>query len=433
MSKLATENAHDADAAADAAPSDDLAGDPAAIRPVPRISIQAFCESRDVAASLETSFADRRMARAHSKVHMGGIQAATDFYGNAPTPNVVILETLQSGDLLLGELEGLSEVCDPGTKVIVIGHHNDVQLYRELIRRGISEYTVAPVDLFDLLRTLSELFYEPETGPLGRTVAFVGAKGGVGASTLAHNVGWSIARMFESDVVIADLDLPFGTAGLDFNVDPPQGLAEAIYASDRIDDTFLDRLLSKCTDKLNLLAAPATLDRTYDLSEAEFDQVIEIVQASVPAVILDVPHVWNGWTRRTLVTADEVVLVAAPDLANLRNAKNMIDCLRQERPNDAPPRLVLNQIGIPKRPEIKPAEFADALNMEPVATIGFDPQLFGLASNNGQMIAETNAKSEAAASIDALSQVVTGRVEPRSRKKSAIAPLIARLRGKATG
>ena len=247
--------------------------------------------------------------------------------------------------------------------MVVVGHVNDVELYRELIRRGVSEYLVVPVDVMRFIRTVGELYVDRSTEPLGRSIAFVGGKGGVGSSMVAHNVAWAIARNLESDVVVADLDLAFGTAGLDFNQDPTQGIAEAVHAPDRLDDTFLDRLLARCSDHLSLLAAPATLDRTYDFDESAFAQVIDIAQNGVPAVVLDLPHVWTGWMRRTLLAADEIVITVEPDLANLRNAKNLVDLLRQSRKNDSPPRLVINKSGLAKRPEIKMDDFAKALDI----------------------------------------------------------------------
>ena len=123
--------------------------------------------------------------------------------------------------------------------------------------------------------------------------------------------------------MVVDLDIAFGTAALDFNQDPPQGVAEAIFAPDRLDANLVDRLLSKCSDNLSLLAAPAMLDRTTDLSETALDGLIDILRASIPAIVLDVPHAWTRLDRRTLIGADELVIVAAPELASLRNAKNL--------------------------------------------------------------------------------------------------------------
>jgi pilus assembly protein CpaE len=399
------------------------------VRPVPRISLQAFCESPELAEVIEAAAADRRMARAHVKVHSGGVPAAIEFYQSAATPNLIIVESNKPRDRLDADLDRLAEVCDSGTRVVLVGHVNDVTLYRSLIKRGISEYLVMPVDAMTVIRSVASLYLDRSTHPLGRTIAFIGGKGGVGSSMIAHNVAWAIARSFDNDVVVADLDFAFGTAGLDFNQDPAQGIAEAVGAPDRLDDVFLDRLLARCADHLSLLAAPATLDRTYDFGENTFEQVIDVAQSGVPAVILDLPHVWTSWMKKTLLAADEIVLTVEPDLANLRNAKNIVDLLRQTRRSDAPPHLVVNKSGMAKRPEIKVSDFATALSLTPTAIIPFDAALFGTASNNGQMIAEANPKSPIAESFKQIAQVVTGRSEAKKQRKGLLAPLVSRLRG----
>lgn len=398
---------------------------------VPRISVQAFCDTRDTAAIVEAAAADRRMAKAHVKVQMGGLAAAVEFYGSAPTPNLVIVESREPRAQIMAHLDRFAEVCDPGSKVIVIGHINDVIMYRELGRRGVSEYMVVPFDMFDLISEIAEIYYNPTAAPLGKTIAFVGAKGGSGSSTLAHNVAWAMSTSFENDVVVADMDLAWGTAGLDYNLDPTQGIADALASPDRIDETYMDRLLAKCAERLSLLAAPATLDRTFDLDEAAMEPIIEIVRAGVPVVVLDLPHIWSGWMRRTLRNVDEAVIVSTPDLAGLRNAKNLVDFMKQARQNDAPPRLILNMVGIPKRPEIKPEEFAKALELPILATIPFEPQLFGTASNNGQMIGEADPRSPIGETFREISQVLIGRAQIKETKRSALAPLLARLTGKA--
>jgi len=411
------------------APDEPSAGE-AHISPVPRISIQAFCESAETAATMQAAGQDRRMVRAHLKVQMGGITAAVEAYKASPTPNVIVLESDSQAQGLLSGLDQLSEVCDAGTRVIVIGQTNDILLYRELVRRGISDYLIGPCEPIDLVRALSGLFYSPTATPVGRTLAVVGAKGGVGASTIAHNIAWAIARNLQLDAVVTDLDLPFGTAGLDYNQDPPQGIADAVLSPERIDTAFVDRLLSKCTDQLSLLAAPATLDRVYDFGTEAFDAIFDVLRASVPCIILDVPHLWSGWVRRTLIGADDILIVAAPDLANLRNAKNMIDLLRAARPNDRRPHYCLNLVGVPKRPEIKPADFSKALDADPVAAIAFDPQIFGTAANNGQMIAEVASGHRAAETFQNLAQLLTGRGDVKRPRGGLLTPLIEKILGR---
>lgn len=397
------------------------------IAPCPRVSIQAFCDTVETAAAVQSAGEDRRLGKAHVKIQMGGITAAVEAYRTAPTPNVIVIEADNRADEILNGLDQLAEVCDAGTRVIVVGKVNDVTLYRELTRRGVSEYLIAPVGTIDIVRAVCGLYSAPDAKPVGRIVAVVGAKGGVGASTVAHNIAWAIGRDLALDSVVTDLDLAFGTAGLDYNQDPPQGIADAVFSPDRIDTAFMDRLLSKCTDHLSLLAAPATLDRVYDFDAEAFDAILDALRTSIPCVVLDVPHQWSGWTKRLLVSADDILVVAGPDLANLRNAKNIVDLLRASRPNDRPPFYCLNQVGVPKRPEITPADFAKALEDQPLAVIPFDPQLFGTAANNGQMIAEVSASHKTADMFRQLAQILTGRAEAKRTRGSLLSPLLAKL------
>src|ERR1700687_5518785 len=281
------------------------------IAPAPRVSVQAFCKTGETPAAVQAAGEDRRLAKAHLKIQMGGMAAAIEAYRAAPTPNVIILETEGRNDILTG-LDQLATVCDSGTRVVVIGRVNDVTLYRELVRRGGSDYVLAPVNALDVVRSVCGLFSAPEAKAVGRIIAIVGAKGGVGASTIAHNVAWAIARELALHSVVADLDLAFGTAGLDYNQDPVQGIADAVFSPDRVDTAFIDRLLSKCTDHLSLLAAPATLDRVYDFGADAFDSIFDTLRTTMPCIVLDVPHQWSGWTKRSLVGADDILIVAAP-------------------------------------------------------------------------------------------------------------------------
>jgi pilus assembly protein CpaE len=397
-------------------------------RPIPRINIQAFCKDQETAAIIQEASEDRRLAKAHVTVQMGGAKAAVAFYGNASTPNLIIIESMLDRDGVLGELDRLAEVCDPGTKVVAIGHINDVMLYRELVRRGVSEYVVAPLNVLQVIESISAVYTDPETGPVGQVIAFVGAKGGSGSSTVCHNTAFAIASALKNDVVIADLDLPFGTAGLDFNQDPIQGIAEALASHERLDEVMLDRLLSRCSDHLSLFAAPSTLDRSYDVQPQACEAVLDVMRKNVPWIAVDVPHLWTAWAKQIVLRADYVVLTAVPDLANLRNAKNLIDQMKVTRPNDRAPLLVLNQVAVPKRPEISVKDFGQALDLEPKAVIEFNAQLFGTAANNGQMIEEVSSKSKAAEQFRHLANLLTDRVEQKSESTSLLAPILSRLR-----
>ncbi len=405
-------------------------GELESVRPLPRISIHAFCESETMQQIMERLASDRRMNKVSMRVTNGEIEAAARTFSSMATPNLVNLETHREPSTLLNDLRPLAEVCDPTTRVIIIGRHNDISLYRDLMRNGISEYLVAPIKVADLMTSIAAIFVDPEAEPLGRSIAFIGAKGGVGSSTIAHNCAFGISNLFSTETVLADMDLPFGTANIDFDQDPAQGIAEAIFAPERLDEVFLDRLLTKCSDHLSILAAPSLLDRAYDFDGAAFQPLTELLQRSAPVAVLDVPHVWSHWTQSVLSDADEVVITAVPDLANLRNTKNILDALKRLRPNDKAPHLILNQVGMVKRPEIEPSDFFEPLEIEPLAIIPFDAQLFGSAANSGRMISEIDAKSPIAETFSQLSHVLTGRSSARRAKKPGIGKFMDLLKRK---
>ena len=295
------------------------------IQPVPRISIEAFCERPETGALIHNAGVDRRLARAHVNVELGGLASAIERFHDESTPNLLIIETGMRGAQLFAQLEELASVCDGDTKLIIIGAANDIGLYRELMRRGgVSEYLVPPMTPLHLIRTISGLFVDPDAPFAGRSVAFIGAKGGVGSSTIAHNIAWCMGELQQSDTVLVDLDLSFGTAGLDFNQDPAQTISQALADPDRLDDALLDRLLVKCGDRLSLFSAPATLESDWDFSAEAFETVLEKVRRQAPHIALDLPHAWAPWVRRTLLAADQVVVTVTPDLACLRNAKKPV-------------------------------------------------------------------------------------------------------------
>lgn len=384
-------------------------------RPVPRISIHAFCETPATTALLEKAAVDRRLSKAHLTIHMGGVSKAVDQFQTSSTPNLIILETMASGSEIFAQLGELAEVCDPSTKVVIVGQVNDIILYRELIRQGISEYIVRPQSPLQIIKTIAELYVDPSAPPIGRTIAFVGARGGVGSSTIAHNVSWCAAEEFKSDTVVLDLDLPFGTASLDFDEDASAGLVEALSSPERLDDVLLDRLLQKHTDHLSLFTAPSVLDRDYELDDQAFETVLDVVRGTAPTIIVDVPHVWTTWSKRILTTADEIVVTATPDLAAFRNTKNLVDILSAARPNDAAPKLIINQYD-PKASAVQPAQYAEHVGLEPVQVFNWEPQLFGAAATNAAPILEVGPKSKTALSFLELSADLIGRSDANIAK-----------------
>ena len=388
---------------------------PALVAMVPRINIGIFCDNPNSAAVMQAAASDRRMGKAHVTVQMGGIVGAAQYHAQEPTPNVVIVESHGNRDGVMAELAQFADVCGPNTKVIVVGHVNDIILYRELMKNHISDYIVAPFTSVQIIESVAAVFSDPKAAPLGRVVAFVGSKGGVGSSTIAHNMAYATSQKHDIETILTDLDLSFGTAGLNFNQEASGTLYEALVAPDRVDGTLVDRLMAKLGNKLSLLSGPGSVDRDMNIEAHAVETVMNTIRQAAPIIIVDVPNTWAPWVKHTLMSADDIYLTATPELPSLRNAKNLLDLLKVGRPNDRQPRLILNQVGIPKRPEIPVADFAKALGLEPTAIIPHDPHSFGLAQGNGQMIFEVAPKSKSAEVLGELSNLVAGINRPSSK------------------
>ena len=400
--------------------------------PLPRINIHVFCATPETAKTVQTLSADRRMKRTSMEVYSGGIAAAAQYYAQVPTPHLLVVESTNPPEVMLNELAALAQVCAAETQVVVIGQVNDIAFYRQLMSMGLGDYLATPVNMEQLLSSFSRLFQPQAEKKLGRIVAFMGAKGGCGSSIIAHNVSWLMSEKHSTGTVLADLDLAFGTAGLDFNVDPVQGILDALASKERLDEVFMDRLLHQCSKHLMLLASPGSVDSVIDIQGETLDLMLDILRGTTPYTVLDMPTTWDGWLQAALVQADVLVLVSTPELAALRNTKSIVDTLKSIRPNDEPPLLVLNQVGMGDRPEIPASKFTSAVGLEVAASIPFDAQTFGQAATSGQMITEIAPKAEAAKQIDALARRILG-LEPEEEAKSAgslLKPLLAAFQKK---
>lgn len=362
---------------------------------LPQISVHAFCDRQETAGVINEATRDWRMKRTNVKIYMGGLSAAIEFYHKENTPSLVLIESGMRGPELFSQLEELASVCDAGTKVVIIGAANDIRLYRQLMEKGVSDYIVPPFHPISLIRSMGELYSDPDKPFIGRVAAFFGVKGGVGSSTIAHNIAWTLSERIQQETALVDLDASWGTTGLDFAYDATQGLEEALAEPERLDETLLDRIMIRHTPKLSILPTAGSLNQKAVMTPEAYEAVVNGVRSISPMTILDMPHYWCDWTTNVLVNSDDVVITATPDLASLRNTKNLIDFLRAQRPNDSEPILILNKTGMTKASEISVKDFAAAVGLEPALVLGFEPEAYFEASNDGKMLTEVKSAAQA--------------------------------------
>lgn len=382
---------------------------------VPHLTAAAFCLTGVTRYAIERARGDRRLTRVKTETCDGGITRLLRTFETRRTPSLLIVEVSTTGDDLLRELDSLAEVCDPETKVVVIGTENDISLYRTLMRRGIAEYLVGTITPLAYVAMIQRLFGQDSATKLGKVYAFVGAKGGVGSSTLAQNVAWTIAEEQASPTLLLDLDFRFGSASVNFDLKPVTGLEKYVADPDQLDAALLDRLIVPRGEYLSVLPGFDDSLGEADPAPDAIERLIEIARASFPHVVVDLPHDWSLASRNALTSADEVIVVAAPDLPNLRNTRALMQRLRTLRPNDAQPRVILNACRVPRRKELAADKFAKSIGVEACETIAFDPATFGAAAAEGRAIREQAPRSKAQASVRDLAQKLTGQAKRGSR------------------
>jgi pilus assembly protein CpaE len=384
-----------------------------------RIDIHIFTSGDEAWSGVEEALSDRRLTKARPARYAGDLAAAITKYEHEPSPGLLIIETHEAPAMLFDQLDRLSAVCKGDTQVVLVGRHNDVGLYRQLLRRGVSEYLNTPIDPRHLAEILIAVCAGPDNSRQGRLISFIGASGGAGSTTIANNVAWQLGKVFADEVTLIDLDLASGTVGLDFNLESPQTVAQALAQADRLDDQMLERFLISYNDNLALITAPGDCGTPADIDTMALDSFLAVLRRNAAWVVLDLPRQWTGWVRHVLDASDEIVVTAAPTLASLRNAKSAVDLLSASRRNDSPVRVVLNRSGANPKTDIPVKDFAGTFGGKPSAIVPNEPTIVAAATTRGQMVGESAKGSRMVEPLRRLAVMVSGRPEPQKPKRFA--------------
>ncbi|MCW8915948.1 MAG: AAA family ATPase [Magnetovibrio sp.] len=392
-----------------------------------RINIGAFILTDAVRNAVHELGDDRLFLRSTLNVEEGGMAAALNFLSQHSTPELLIIETTAQDDALFDELNALADVCQPGTRVILIGAENDINLFKTLIDQGISQYFLETVTGEELKASVVDAFAEKAMNAKSRTIAFFGMRGGVGSSELAHNVASELAQLYNEDVILVDLDIAFGTAALSYNLQPAQTVADAIAQAGSMDEPLMMRYLESGAKNVSLLCAPGNLNSGIEITPQALEMVLKVIKQMASYVVLDIPHMWNPWVQDMLVDADDTVIVGTPDLYNLRDGKNLFEFLAPNRGMEAPTRLILNKVGELKKGALSEKEFTDVLGTKPSLSIPFDGDSFSAAMNNGELLRAVAAKADSTAIVQTLAQLVSGKETKTDLAKKSKGGLLASL------
>lgn len=355
---------------------------------LPRATIDAFYMDQATRKALQDTVADWRMARIAMNVHDGGLDAATSHYRNSQSPELVAVELPTAANDVEGAIDRLASHCQPGTGAIVLGHTNDVRLYRRLTEMGVSDYLVGPYGIEELIGSFAKGLANV-SGAGGKLVAVVGAKGGVGATTIAQAISWLAGETRQSSSFLADLNGLGGTSGIAFGCEAKRSLDEMLeaIADGKFDAEMLSRVAQPIGDYVQLLPGGRGIAAPDSFLPEAVEYLIAEARTLADVTVVDLPTGMHPLTRHVAAIADHVVIVTSPLLASLRNARMMMDELRQRRGAEAPLTVLVNGVGAHDRADLPLDAVKDALEQKTICSVPFTPNLFALAETNGRYFA----------------------------------------------
>jgi pilus assembly protein CpaE len=281
----------------------------------------AFTADGETAASLE--FCVSQLSLSDVIIKSGGLARAIRHLGAERSPQNIIVD-VSGTEMPAARVHDLAQLCEPGVAVIAIGDLNDIGLYRDLVQAGVSEYVVKPITPQLLAQALSPRPIPAEGIPVsrkvGKMIAFVGARGGVGTTTLATNLAWYLSDRQKRRIVVLDLDLHNGDCALALNVNPTPGLSDALVNPLRIDTVFLERAMAAHSERLFVLSTEEPLRTDLNLRGEAVETLVGVLRTQFHYIIADVPRFCGAAYWASLDMADIRVIVGDQTLRSVRDA-----------------------------------------------------------------------------------------------------------------
>ncbi|GAY23100.1 MULTISPECIES: pilus assembly protein CpaE [Sphingobium] len=354
------------------------------------------------------------MGWAPEKVNKGGMRNAVQSLSITASPQILFIDMSESGDPL-NDINSLAEVCEPGTVVIAAGQVNDVRLYRDLLASGIQDYLLKPFgadQLRDALAQAQAVFFAPrDAGPERphMTMAVIGTRGGVGASSLATSLAWLLSDKKQRPTALLDLDVHFGTNALAMDLEPGRGLTDAIENPSRIDGLFIERAMVRASDTLAILSAEAPISQPLLTDGGAFYQLLEEFRAAFECSVIDLPRAMLIQHPHLMSDVNVTVVVTELTLAAARDSIRILSWLKTNAPQSRV-LVVANRVH-PGAPEISRKDFEQSIERKVDVLIPFDLKVASQAAKLGKTLAETAKGSKVGAACNTLLDAVLGAAE----------------------
>jgi pilus assembly protein CpaE len=373
------------------------------------------CVADDVTREA-VSRAVAQLGWSNAKVRAGGLQAAMKAIDVTLPPTLVLVDLADATNPVEGMHE-LAQLCGPNTNFLAIGSVNDVSLYRQLVALGVADYLVKPVSsevLCEAFTAAMRMYAAPDVARPTRLFAFVGARGGVGTTTLAVSTAWLLAHEFKLRTALIDLDLHFGNLALTLDLEPGRGLREALENPERTDSLLLASAMVTEGDKLPILATEEPLEEQLLFDAGAVAPLLSALSQDYDCIVVDLPRTFDSMARQVISLADATVVVTDLSLSALRDSVRIID-LAKALESRVKPLLVANQVGADHRGEIGRAEFERGVGGGVDHAVPFDVKAVTAAAHNGKAIPDAAGNSKAASELRKLAARLAGREEEKPK------------------
>lgn len=349
------------------------------------------------------------------KVNRGGLRNAVQSLSVSASPAILFVDMSESGDPL-NDINGLAEVCEPGTVVIAAGQVNDVRLYRDLLSSGIQDYLLKPFgpDQFrEVLVQAQAVFAAPREGAGSErphmTAAIIGTRGGAGASTIATSLAWLMSAKAGRMTALLDLDVHFGTGALAMDLEPGRGLTDAIENPGRIDGLFIERAMVRANDKLALLSAEAPINQPLLTDGSAFFQLQEEFRAAFECSVIDLPRNMLIQYPHLMNDANVAVIVTELTLAAARDSIRILSWMKGHAPH-CKVIVAANRVHATML-EISRKDFEQSIEREIDVLIPYDLKTAAQAAKLGKTFAEVAKGSKAGVALTNIMKLAFASVE----------------------
>jgi pilus assembly protein CpaE len=406
---------------------------------LPGSSVTVFSQDKETLQAVAELLKDWRFARVKIDAQAGDVGTAIETYKSYASPDLVIVQTEVIDDSFTGRLEELAVNCGEKTTAIVIGPVNDVYLYRRLIEMGVSDYLVKPIKKPVLADVIAKTLIK-QVGTTGaRLIAFIGAKGGVGTSAMAQAYAWGISKTLGEKTILIDASGGWSVLGVGMGFEPSTTLAEAARAAANKDEDSLNRMLFKASDKLNVLASggDTLLDPAANVEQLE--EILSMVMVKYPVVLADLSGAAADLQSAVISRANQVVVVSTPALPALRQARSLIQEIKEIRGgSDKEISMILNMHGMSPANEVSKGDIEKALEFKPSAIVPFNAKVFAAAESEGRKVIDDKEGAVIVHNIllPVLAGVISGdyegaKVSEDTGKEGLLGGLMSKLKVKA--